>query len=130
MTKEEVIKNSYGEYWEDCFLAIKDNGWLNVDLINSVKGAIFRVKVMRAFKHDANTIKNSLYIRPKTLRGIETNNGWIKIESEAQYDELENGDYEWYNIKTGKYDKGDLWAYGIFTHYKLVPKLEIIPPIY
>jgi len=59
-----------------------------------------------------------------------TNNGWIKIESEEQYDELENGEYEWFNINTGKYDKGDLWTYGVFTHYKTVPITKSQPPIY
>lgn len=58
------------------------------------------------------------------------NNGWVKIESEEQYDELENGEYEWYNINNSKYDKGDLWAYGTFTHYKIVPIFRSDAPLY
>ena len=68
--------------------------------------------------------------RPISLKGIEDNNGWIRIESEEQYDELENGEYEWYNINNGKYDKGDLWTYGIFTHYKIVPIVKSDAPLY
>lgn len=62
----------------------------------------------------------------KLFEGGEDNNGWIKIESKSQYDLLENGEYHWYNINTGRYDKGDLWEFGTFTHYQPIVKPE--PP--
>ena len=114
MSKEEKIQEAYGEYFNK---DINDNGWCNNHSL--------RIRV------DALEIDRSRFgWRPKSLQGIENNNGWIKIESEYQYDLLENGEYEWYNINNDKYDKGDLWSYGIFTHYKIVPITKPQPPIY
>lgn len=129
MRKQEKIQEAYGEYWEQVKDYVDENGWITTWDLVSYLGVIpkdgFKVKIKgKKIKHQDNLH------RPKSLKGIENNNGWIKIESEEQYDELENGEYEWYNIENGKYDKGDLWSYGVFTHYKIVPKIEPQPPIY
>lgn len=121
MTKEEKIKEAYGKHWQNVKNCICENGWVNRDVLIIDDINDFDTKSFF-------TINDS--VRPKSLKGIETNNGWIKIESEEQYDELENGEYEWYNINNGKYDKGDLWTYGIFTHYKIVPIIKSDAPLY
>jgi len=122
-TKEDVIKEAYeliGLPFVDN--VIYDNGWLKIKP-TQYSSKYDDVDLLKLTNHVHS-------IRPKSLQGIENNNGWIKIESEAQYDELENGEYEWYNINNGKYDKGDLWTYGVFTHYKIVPIIKINPPLF
>ncbi len=69
MTKEEKIKLSYEEIGLFSGLA-NENGWKNSDVIPKDKKHLF----------DNTKYGNS---RPKSLQGIETNNGWIKIESEV-----------------------------------------------
>ena len=73
MTKEEKIKEAWGENWskiskENQKKALKNNGFVSQyyeDLLSK------------------ETICRKLFdVRPKSLQGIETNNGWIKIESE------------------------------------------------
>lgn len=81
-----------------------------------------------------HTVEDIVKVRPlglgEKLENLKNNNGWIRIESKEHYDSLDNGHYEWYNINTGRYDKGDLWDYGVFTHYKNVPIIKPEPPIY
>lgn len=70
MTKEEKIKDVLG----DLYQYADNNGWIP-----------FAFGITRSLKdsdlHKAR-INDKLVIRPKTLQGIENNNGWIKIESE------------------------------------------------
>lgn len=78
MSKQEVIRKAYGEYWERVKDKVDKNGWVTTDdlldiCLNPRRFAPYEV-------NDADFI--SAY-RPKSLQGIETNNGWIKIESEA-----------------------------------------------
>lgn len=76
--------------------------------------------------------------RPKSLRGIENNNGWIKIESEEDLPKHQ-GDYFVYThnkvIET-IYADGDIslmkhtsksWIRN-FTHYQAIEKPK--PPVY
>ena len=69
-----------------------------------------------------------IIFRPKSLTGIETNNGWIKIDNEEQYNELFNDLYEWYNIKKKESWIGDLEYYSKATHYRIIQPNK--PPIY
>ena len=111
MTKEEVIKEAYGKYWEQVKGFVDENG--------------------RFLK----------YFRPISLDGIENNNGWIKIESEEDlpkktiyYNVLRNrmfqnaryaGNNRWftqgrdYPLTTEKSE---------ITHYRIIEIPE--PPIY
>jgi len=112
--KLEAIKNAYGEYYKSCHPDI--NGWSNI-FFNGVYSILESKGEIETFK-DGNTW------RPKSLSGLENNRGWIRIESQEQYDELKNGSYFWYNIDNGRYDSGDLWEYGVFTHYQPIIKPE------
>jgi len=74
MTKEEKIREAYGEHWKffngsakQC--ALNNNGWINPILEHAPNNL------------DLERGEKFIY-RPKSLQGIENNNGWIKIESE------------------------------------------------
>lgn len=123
MNKEEIIAKAYGEYWGTVKDYVDDNGLLPYDSKHETFDIVCK------YANDEIERKQSMW-RPISLQGIETNNGWVKIESEEQYETLENGEYEWYNIHNDKYDKGDLWDYGVFTHYKIVPIVKPKPPLY
>ena len=78
MTKEEKIKEAWGvDYHEN----INSDGWFN----------IFATNINLEL---CDVIGESC--RPKSIQGIENNNGWIKIESE---DDLRYCDFE------------DLWVF-------------------
>lgn len=76
--------------------------------------------------------------RPKSLQGIETNNNWIKIESEK--DLPEQGSYEYkvgtminskFYLSGGVYDIKEVnqsWDEDKITHYQKITKPE--PPIF
>ena len=123
MTKQEKIKEAYGEYWELVKETVNENGWFDYNYEE-------HRKIADNIPLESYSQFSSSVVRPKSLQGIENNNGWTKIESEEQYDELINGEYEWYNINNGKYEKGDLRGYGIFTHYKIVPIIKPKLPSY
>lgn len=71
-TKEEVIKEAWGEHYTE---RVDENGWC------SIWGTSLDLKecdIVKEYQDSSGDI-----CRPKTLRGIENNNGWIHIESEA-----------------------------------------------
>lgn len=69
MTKREKIQEAYGDVYELYSEFIDENGWLiKLSLIKS-----FDVKDLEI---------DGKKQRPLSLKGIENNNGWIKIESE------------------------------------------------
>ena len=72
--KQEAIKKAYGEYWEAVKDFVDENGW--IDFLEDIQRIMY-------FFHDSDNIEvfKSTW-RPKSLQGIENNNGWIKIESE------------------------------------------------
>ena len=71
--KQEAIKKAYGEYWEAVKDFVDENGW--IDFLEDIQRIMY-------FFHDSDNIEvfKSTW-RPKSLQGIENNNGWIKIES-------------------------------------------------
>jgi hypothetical protein len=77
MTKEEVIKAAYGEHWE--YFKDKqfdDNGYAMFEQ-NDDNHKIWEEITMQEHPYAMRVY------RPISLSGIENNNGWIKIESEA-----------------------------------------------
>lgn len=124
--KQEAIKKAYGEYWEQLtavaiFIALKNNGWvLEEDLYND-KGTLLDCIEFEKDMHNN--------FRPKSLQGIENNNGWIRIESEADLpkkaiqcfyvDKYEN------KVCLGVVDKND---FDNVSHYQPIEKPK--PPIF
>ena len=78
--KQKAIEKSYGEHWEAVKDYVDENGWC----VSRKNIGFEKIKESIQIHTDAS---NPYYWRPKSLQGIETNNGWIKIESEDIYDD-------------------------------------------
>lgn len=125
MTKEEKIKEAYGEYWDSVSRHHQYEGWINRwawDFRNDLE-------------MDELSGKDSpSLVRPKSLQGIENNNGWIKIESEADLPKTSN-DFLVYNKEKEILIKAfiprsiisSVWLQEI-THYQPIEKPK--PPLY
>jgi len=74
MSKEEKIKEAYGEYWDDVKNHIDENGWVNLRIAPEY--------FLRDKKFDAFDKGKERLLRPISLKGIENNNGWISVLSE------------------------------------------------
>ncbi|WP_312922553.1 hypothetical protein [Empedobacter brevis] len=124
MTKEEIIKEAWGECWnklpkEAQEKALKNNGFVSQyfeDLLTIDK------RERKLFE-----------IRPKSLQGIENNNGWIKIVSEKDLPKTEMQDCFIMDKKLGVIvgrftlsEKNILLENA--THYQPIEKPK--PPIY
>lgn len=85
MTKEEKIKEAWiEEIGIDKYNSIVKRGNIDENGYGTCKWGLIFSKYINNPKFDY--VQNSLTngsVRPKSLSGIETNNGWIKIESEA-----------------------------------------------
>lgn len=139
MTKEEKIKEAWGEYWERLsdvqkLLALDNNGYTSIGYSEYQSKLHVDLKKSKLFDVDSNT-------RPKLLQGIETNNGWIKIESEDDLPK-EYGEYYfrttyntmitysgWYSSSDKKfYDRNHYFEIIDVTHYQ--PIVKPLKPIY
>jgi hypothetical protein len=135
MSKEEKIKEAYGEYWE--YFKNKqydENGFSMFEKEDD------NHEIWRKILLETHPYANRVY-RPISLKGIENNNGWNKIESESdlpkftiQYHVVKNG-----SLSKAYYRNNNRWIvdgndypktseiHGI-THYQeiVIPQ----PPIY
>lgn len=79
MTKQDLIINAYGKWWNDIDVLqkggeleiVNEDGWFNMKHIELM------IDCDELF---AMCDKRFTNIRPKSIRGIEENNGWTKIE--------------------------------------------------
>lgn len=118
MTKEEKIKEAYGLMYETNKSKINEDGWCSgvFNLPNT------HIELYRSER---------LYWRPKSLEGLESNNGWIAVEREK---ELPRQMVHLYDLNTETEWIGFLYNdYGFFaqpsaTHYQ--PIIKPKPPIY
>lgn len=78
-TKEEVIKDAWGHNIPNG--GIDENGWSK----KSIRYEYFDLK-----GYDSQNYLEGAYIRPKSLKGIGDNNGWIAIDDKIKVD---NGKY-------------------------------------
>jgi hypothetical protein len=131
MTKQEKIREAWGEHFEAVKNHVDENGWIYT------RNFIFYC----GFEYDEKGFGATHRIRPKSLAGIENNNGWIKIESE---EDLPISTIMYHVVLNGKKSKAlyagkNRWfvngndfpktteIHGI-THYQ--PIIETKPPIY
>ena len=135
-TKEQKIKEAYGEYWETVKDYVDENGYYD-PILNTMT----LQKDLEIFKFcNKFTNKNGVtaIYQPKSLSGIENNNGWIRIESEA--DLPNDGWYSYicckimtdgvFNIYNEIFDVKKVKRYfnlGLISHYR---KYEFKKPIY
>ena len=126
MTREEKIKEAYSKLpkkYDD--LNPELNGWSNQGVLyNDIDFNLLDTKKM---------FDSVYYVRPKSLHGIENNNGWIKIESEEDVPEW--GYYEVIERKNGNLsratldrDFGKKRSFLNYSHYQKI--IEIPLPIY
>lgn len=132
MTKQEVIQKAYGSAWEKVKNCVDDNGVFRANNPYEHKPEHFGFKISDVY------LVSSLNWMPKSLLGIQNNNGWIKIESEA---DLPKEDGTYYIVCNGKVDvynfirerteddirEVEYWL-SETTHYQ--PIIKPKPPIY
>lgn len=121
-TKQEIIKQAYGEHWNKVCEYVDEKGW-----------CVGYWNICEVLNGISKPRSQGTKWRPKSLEGLEDNNGWIKIES---YQDLpkETGHY-WvkrgndigvnYIIVPESFYSGFLHN---LTHYKPVEKTK--PPLY
>ena len=132
-TKEQVIKEAYGDQWQDVKDLVNENGWVKFREIRTLKlNNLLNDKleiVQKALKFnesiESNVTKGYFWIRTKTLSGIENNNGWIKIENIADLPKDAEALYDLTNINKNSYLHGkaletltSFWESNTITHYK------------
>lgn len=145
--KAEAIRKAYGEYWNQLDElsqknALVEYGWLDFEVIRKTGLAelLFNGRITTSIYHiplENDTIDRDFY-RPKSLQGIENNNGWIRIESEEDlpkesgWFEVENNnpDVIFYtsSFAVDLDDLIELYEDGSITHYKRAERSE--KPIY
>lgn len=131
MTKQEKIQEAYGIYWDtfssnskEC--AIKNNGWISSILDHAPKDLEL-------------DFANGTY-RPKSLQGIDNNNGWVKIYCENDMPQFDCDCFIIDKIKgvvTGQWrqapnevedKKARAFWLSKATHYKIIEKPKF--PLY
>lgn len=130
--KEKAIRKAYGEYWDQVKEFVNTDGWI---YNNSTNFRLDNTGIQQ--EYDSYNLK----FRPKSLGGIENNNGWIKIESEDDLPKLKPEEELLCFIKSlddGRVGIG-IYSFGMFktvfrneynnvTHYQ--PIIKPKPPIY
>lgn len=128
--KQKKIKEAYSEYWGTVKDYVDENGYCN-------KRDLFMSKNIKCENIDLNfTHHTDFTMRPKSLQGIENNNGWIKIESET---DLPKESIRCYFVFENRILEGNFsgvifkWATGFsgwknVTHYQPITKPNL--PIY
>ncbi|KUY28050.1 hypothetical protein [Elizabethkingia ursingii] len=113
-SKTEAIKAAYGEHWDKLSEEAKDFVLSNDGYVSYWHWSHFNMD----FDFDLKT--SGLY-RPKSLSGIETNNGWTRIESE---EDLPKEAIECYFIAGEEIYKG--WYNLISFNGRLKPNSVVI----
>lgn len=120
MTKQEVIKQAYGEHWEAVKDYVDENGY-----------CAQWPGIRQAINKDFIEFKPWEKWRPKSLKGLETNNGWTKIESESDLPGDRDARYNLCHISKDGYLPNEsfsilksFWETGIITHYQPTIKIE------
>ena len=126
--KQEAIKNAYYEFWENVKDYVDENGWIDNSIPKFTFGQLKNLDL---------EYKNDVFFRPKSLQGIENNNGWIKIESEKDLPKVSGlyfgKDYEfgtdmmYFDFETKKWEDSNGYLQNV-THYQPIEKPK--PPIY
>lgn len=132
MTKEEVIKEAWGDLWDllkpdEKELVLKNNGFFNGhndDIYDSEE----------VNKDDSRfDFIASKGLRPYELENIENNNSWIKIECEKDLPKIEMQDCfimdKTLRVIVGRFtlSEKNIWLENA-THYQPIEKPK--PPIY
>lgn len=104
-TKEKAILEAYGEFYDK--YQPDENGWSSIILYFDQK---------TEFESDKKLVGHGSYkIRPKSLQGIETNNGWLPYvgKSIGYYDLVYT-------------DKGNIYPYPVFVSFDSIKEVQTI----
>lgn len=133
MTKQELIKQAYAEVWDilpadqqEC--AFKYNGWISVHefkigydesgkILNNILYRISR-------KKDSLLQCDQFAYRPKTLKGLENNNGWNCINDQPIPEDVSNNNVVLYfsDGSTRKFNE-EFSLFEYVTHWRIVNEL-------
>jgi hypothetical protein len=139
MTKEELIKQAYGEYYDSLKNIIDNDGFSRVIYSFLIgKKDIFEFK-KGSFCTDENGI-TTILVRPKSLQLIEDNAGWIPITKESELPKpgsyvfiCRNGEISSVIFKVGHFGRFESEFFDLkkmqATHYKLV-EFPTLKPLY
>ena len=131
MTKEEKIKEAWGEYYDKIKIELDEHGRYNYyDQI-----PLKRKSKMWQFENiETHKMQDVSLLMPSSINGIDNNNGWVKIESEADLPKEGMTNYficvddlpsiHVHNLK----QVVSLYKDGMITHYQPIEKPK--PPIY
>lgn len=119
----DAFKKAYGKHWEDVKNDIYKMGWIKTSLW-------IKLGIKLEFTRGGFN-----YRRPVCLDGIETNNGWKKIESFQDLPQDEKALYNLTHIDKSSFLPSEdffkvqkLWELGLITHYQIIQIPN--PPIY
>jgi hypothetical protein len=133
MTKEEIKKEAYGEYYDKHQQDIDENGWLSYGLFPE---KFLRKQELLEFKGET---QSKCFVRPKSLQGIETNKGWITVNpkdsgttnpTETGFVHIvyrANGEVGMAHYNKMSYQDVDFFAY-TYSHWQPIDKKE--KPLY
>lgn len=82
--KQKAIREAYGEHWETFKDLIDENGFVkrgNYYLLDHN----FSYEYIKENFYVSTEINQDKIFRPKSLKGIEYNNGWIKIDEKFDW---------------------------------------------
>lgn len=126
MSKQEVIRKAYKALGvKPNFEHIDNNGW--TAMFNEIGDKITPTFSELGFSQEQsdklldsglNRDTGKLEWRPKSLKGIENNNGWIKIESEADLPK-DSSALIW--VYT---DKGNIYNYFFYSTWFSINEIE------
>lgn len=131
--KQEKIKEAYGQYWDLVNDQIDENGWLDQKGIHKPLPGL-TMDVLNPYDP-----KYCYYMRPVSLAGLDDNNGWISIESEADFPKNKLDHSFVYSLKENMISSiqlnivrndqiEELFEDDWITHYQ--PIIKPKPPIY
>lgn len=132
MTKQDKIKEAWGQYYQLVKNELDEHGRYSYYDDNSIKR---KSKLWQFENIETHQISNLDLLIPSSIKGIENNNGWIKIESEADLPkDYEISYYAWNSENDRDYYVANIWTVinryhlGCVTHYQPIEKPK--PPIY
>lgn len=80
MTKQDKIKEAWGQYYQLVKNELDEHGRYSYYDDNSIKR---KSKLWQFENIETHKISNLNLLIPSSIKGIENNNAWIKIESES-----------------------------------------------
>lgn len=131
MTKEGIIKEAYGELFNTHSHLIDSEGWLNNSNEND-----YLTMGETDFLGETD-FKNNTWFRPKSLSGIEYNNGWTTLNSIDDFPKTDKTIQLWFMTKSGHITQNNWnnkFTHKVFGYLKVYSHFQVViepnPPIY